>query len=614
MCGIVGFSGASNFDKLKNMSDSIFHRGPDESGFFSDDNINLGMRRLSIIDIKGGHQPFKSANGRYVLVFNGEIYNYIELKKELELEGIKFETSSDTEVLFRCLETRGLSTLAQLRGMFAFAWYDTQEKELLLVRDRFGKKPLYYSLDKENNLVFSSELQSFKNKLQDPKLSHETLKWYFSQKTSSISQTIFEEVKKLEAGHYLVWKKDDIKIKKYYDLPKFSRLNSDDIKYQDAQIQFEELLKESTRIRMRSDVPVGSFLSGGVDSSLLTKIAASFVKSPLHTYCLVYDESINNKDSDRFYSQKVANEISSIHHEVMLKPADLIEELPTIARHYFEPNCAVFSMWFLAKEMSKNIKVAISGDGADELFGSYFVPRNSFIIDELNLNPDTNLMDQLRKDEKTFVVQNQNTNFAEIVDRFSVFSSEEQNKLFSDKVLGDSVFNYIVKATGDVAQNNRYRSALAFDWKYLLTNQVLNYSDLLSMSHSLEVRAPFMDHVLVEYIVGLPDIYKIQPNYTKRLLKDVAKKYFPSEMIDRPKEGFVEPSIFWLSSSLKPLLQEYLLGENFNQLGLLNSAYVKSIYEKFTDNGDFYLGKKVWALLMYSIWENEVIFSDRKVL
>jgi asparagine synthase (glutamine-hydrolysing) len=377
----------------------------------------------------------------------------------------------------------------------------------------------------------------------------------------------------------------------------------------EAQIvdELQALLTSAVALRMRADVEVGAFLSGGIDSSLCVALAAACTELPLKTYCLVYDEEINHKSADRRWSREVSERYRTRHREVLLTPARLQEALPRIVRHYGQPNAAVLSNWFISEVMGKDVKVAISGDGADELFGSYYLHRAAAAVAMLEAGDDAAAEAALARipaGEAEFARRHRGEPTALLSDAFAVFPEEELRKLAPG--LGVSSRALLAARERELVTEGPVDRALELDCRNLLVDQILTYSDTLSMAHSLEVRTPFLDHRLVDYVFSVPSRLKMKPGETKRLLKQVARRYLPEELITRPKEGFVEPAVYWIAGPMRDFCRSYLLGAGFNRLGLLDAGYVRALVERFDRERDFTAGKQVWNLLVYAIWEAQL--------
>ncbi len=603
MCGIAGYVGPHAEGRLEAMTAALVHRGPDGAGFYEDDLVHLGMRRLSIVDLAHGGQPKTSAGGDVVVLFNGEIYNHVELRDELIAAGVRFESTSDTEVVAHAYATWGLDMLQRFIGMFAISLYDRRTGDLLLIRDRLGKKPIYY-LDEPQLFAYASELPVLAALLpdRDAHVDRAALAWYFSQKTTPSDRSIDSRIHKLRAGHLLRIGADRrVRIERWWSIatgrvrvPTSEAAIVDDI---------DRLLTSAVALRMRADVEVGAFLSGGIDSSLCVAFASRCTNKPLKTYCLVYDEEINHKSADRRWARAIAELHATDHREILLTPERLGEALPRIVRHYGQPNSAVLANWFISEEMGKELKVAISGDGADELFGSYFLHRAAANITALEDHDEAGLA-RVPAAEAAFARTHRGAPHAELADAFAVFPEHELRALAPG--LDASPRAALAARERELTTENPIDRALEFDCRNLLVDQILNYSDTLSMAHSLEVRTPFLDHRLVDYMFSVPARLKMRPGETKRLLKLVAQRYLPAELIARPKEGFVEPAVYWIAGPLRKLCHSYLLAEKFNRLGLLDTAYVHALVARHARDQDFTTGKKIWNLLVYAVWESQL--------
>jgi asparagine synthase (glutamine-hydrolysing) len=611
MCGIAGYTGPLVPGRLEAMIGALVHRGPDDEGSFHDERVHMGMRRLSIVDLATGRQPKASHDGRVVVVFNGEIYNHVELRAELESRGCRFESEhSDTETIVHAWLEYGVDMLERFVGMFAIALYDFRTSQLYLFRDRLGKKPIFYCAD-QSSFSWASEPNALLLPERPAHIDRASVAWYFSQKTSPGDRSADDRIRKLPAGCYLkIDLKTDgenrIETRRYWSISAEPRtpVPSDE----DATRELEALLTDSIRLRMRADVEVGSYLSGGVDSSLGVALASQFTPRPLKTYCLVYDEEIGHKSSDRHFARLISERYGTHHHEVPLGPALLAEDLPRIVAQYGQPNSAVISSWFVSRAMAKDIKVALSGDGADELFGSYFLHRVAGALSELERDPSA--VDRLLPAEATFARENRDVPYARLVERFGVFTDDELRSLLRPDVYrAGAVLDRFAALEAELSSKDQLDRALEFDCRNLLCEQVLNYSDVLAMAFSIEVRTPFLDHRIVDFAFSLPASVKIRRGETKWLLKRVARRHLPEELVLRPKEGFVEPAVYWLSRELRDFWRDRILGASFDRLGLLQPDYARAVATRFDESGDFFLGKKVWSLLVYALWEENVLAS-----
>ena len=615
MCGIAGYLGPKIDGKLEAMADQMAHRGPDDSGYFHDpsDRVHMCMRRLSIVDLALGKQPKFNADRSVAVVFNGEIYNYLELRAELVSKGYRLEAnSSDTEVIAHLYQELGPTFVDRLIGMFAIAIHDARSGELLLIRDRLGKKPLLYRHDPETKqLDFASEFPVFSLQDRRAHLDEDSLAWYFSQKAVPVGSSIDQRVKGLSPGHLLRVEvaSGEVDLRRYWSISAKPGPDRGAAGVEATSSELEALLTNAVKLRMRADVEVGAFLSGGIDSSLVVALASRLSDKPLKTYCLVYDQEINEKSNDRKYARLVSERFRTRHTEVTLSPGLLMEELPKIVAHYGQPNSAVISNWFISRVMGKELKVALSGDGADELFGSYFLHRTSSALAAFRAG-DERAVDRLPDVEAAFVRAVAKDSFARIVDRFGVFTEEEIARLLAPSgYRSGRLFEMFAAREAQLGAQDPLARMLEFDCRNLLVDQILNYSDVLSMAHSLEVRTPFLDHRLVEWAFSIPSTYRIRDGETKHVLKQVARRHLPPELVSRKKEGFVEPAVYWLEDELKDFARSYLHSPDFNRLGLLDVSFAKDVIDRFYAGKRFADGKKVWSLLMFALWERS--YADR---
>ncbi len=588
------------------MLSRIVHRGPDDAGRIETDWCSLGMRRLAIVDFAGGRQPFTSADGRIALVFNGEIYNHRALRAELEREGAEFASDhSDTEVLLRLYERRGLDFLGDLVGMFAIAIADFEREELHLIRDRMGERPIYY---RENSatgeLAFASDFNALREDGERGAVDGESLRWFFGMKAMPDDATIDADIRRIPAGCRLSFRRGgEAEIVRYHRTVR--KPTPEGLTEERALEELESRLTDSIRLQLDADAEVGAFLSGGLDSSTVVAMASKYSRYPLRTYCLVYDEEIYNKSSDRRYAQMVADQVGSRHTEVLLTPDLLAAELPKIVRQYGQPNSATMASWFVCRAMHGQIKVALTGDGPDELFGSYFVHRAVAALTRARATGEVEDLAELPDAERAFAERNWESSLAQIYEAFAVFPGAEQELLLRSGLPGRGLPALMAEAESHLTADDLLNRALEYEFAHALSEQILNYVDVLAMAHSIEPRVPFLDHRLVEWIFSLPHEFKNRHGETKYLLKRMAESYLPKDLIYRKKEGFIEPNIHWMKGPLRGFAEDYLLGGDFNRSGFLNRDYALDLVRQFFDSGEFYVGKKVWTLLMFAIWERE---------
>lgn len=614
MCGIVGFTGASNPELLQSMAKAIEHRGPDDDGFYSDRHVSLGMRRLAIVDLQTGKQPIHNEDNTVWVVYNGEIYNHRELRAELVAKGHRFYTDHcDSEVLVHLYEDEGPEFVNRLNGMFAIAIWDLKLKRLLLYRDRLGKKPLYYAF-KSGKLYFASEIKALrceKNIGRQPDL--EALSQYFGLKNISAPLTAYKGIRQLLPGHYLTYEagKADITEHPYWTLS-FDRPL--DITEEEAAEEIYRILDDSVFRRMQCDVEFGAYLSGGVDSSSIVALMTKHHSRPIKTFCLGYDDDFENKTGDMESAQKMAKAFGTDHHEYRMKAAEITEMLPRVLQAFDEPFSGTISTYFLSILMKKHIKVALSGDGADELFGSYLPHRLAFPIENylalsaskqrdfaLLSGPEKETLRPFNDpDQFDFLSQVANPNVAAWRNRLNVFTNDEKRLLLTGP-FGSMTFSDPYECLrSSLTAADALNLSLEIDQKELLPNQILPFVDRLSMAHSIEVRVPFLDYRLVEFAASLPGDFKIRAGINKYILKRAVSGLIPEEVVQRPKEGFVLPVYQWMRTLLKPYILDTLSKDRISRSGLFSTSYVENLVK------DFYNGKrheaKVWNLVCFQIW------------
>lgn len=620
MCGIVGFTGKGNEEILKKMNSEIYHRGPDEEGYYQDNYVNLASRRLSIIDIFGGKQPIHNETKDIWMVWNGEIYNFVELRNELSKNGHKFYTNhSDSETIVHLYEEYGINFINKLNGMFAIALWDLKKKKLILIRDRMGQKPLFYSII-NNEIVFASEIKSIlKYPYYKKEPNFEALNHYFTFKNIPAPFTAFKNIYSLLPGEVIIFDvtKKTKKQFKYWEID-FSKRSNDSL--EETIYKIKKFLEDSVRIRMNSDVPIGAYLSGGVDSSAIVFIMSKYSKHKIKTFSLGYTTFLEHKNQDIIAAREISNILNTEHYEYFMSPEELIDDLPNILRSFDAPFSGTVSTFFLTKLISKHVKVALSGDGADELFGSYLAPRLSQPLnyfkniynklksgytlskeDILNLKPFENNIEFLEE-----LYLKSNGKLQKWKYEILLFKDIEKKKLLNYKVFKYDNFNsfeLLEKEVKELKALDPLNRVLELEWKTLLPDQVLAFVDFLSMAHSVEVRSPFLDYRLVEYVASLPGNLKIKNGNIKHLLKEALKGILPNKIINRKKEGFVLPIFWWLKNELKSFAFE-----NLNEVELKNSVfnpeYVKALLHQYynTEKNDFNLAAKIWNILSFKIW------------
>lgn len=615
MCGITGFIGHHDRSLLVRMNRALRHRGPDEEGYRFTPPVALAMRRLSIIDVQSGHQPMANEKHTVWTVFNGEIYNFRELRLDLAKKGHHFRTDhSDTETIVHAYEEYGPEFVTKLNGMFAIAVWDDAKDELHLYRDRVGEKPLYFWQFK-NDFFFASEIKSF---LTVPffkkKLNPRALFYYLSLKHAPRSECFFEGVESLAPGEHLVRDRNGrIKRSLYWEIDASHELKISEL---EAAEEIQRLLKSSVQYRMISDVPLGAYLSGGVDSSAVVGIMSRFRKKALDTFSLTYRDGLSNKEMDRASAFQMAKRYRTVHREYKLGVQEFWDDLDNVIGGFDEPFGGTVSTFFLSKLIRKHVKVAISGDGADELFGSYRIHRLAYPLARLNdltggKGDISRLNSNQRRDIEAYgfpldyLARFRGKDPANWHSKLSVFSENEKMKLLSknvrSKTSGCSTLGYYKEVYSRSRSHDVLNRVLQVECQNLLPDQVLCFVDRLSMAHSVEVRPPFLDPRLVEFAFKLPGSMKIKHGVTKCILKRALRGILPQSIIRRPKEGFILPYHYWMKEYLHDKISRILCAERLKKHGLFNIAYVESLLEdaNFESLGH---ANKVYLLLMFQLW------------
>ncbi|RJQ72934.1 MAG: asparagine synthase (glutamine-hydrolyzing) [Desulfobacteraceae bacterium] len=626
MCGIVGFTGLSRPGMLQSMAAAIHHRGPDDEGFLELPDVSLAMRRLAIVDLATGRQPIGNETEDVWVVFNGEIYNHAAIRRELTEAGHRFRTShADTETIVHAYEEYGLTWPEKVgaNGMFALALWDARQERLLLYRDRMGKKPLYYATVNNGHIVFASEIKAL---LLHPDISREldrqALVRYFMLKHISAPATAYSQVRQLPPGHFLIWEKNrDLKIAPYWSLS-FSPgpLN---VSEDEAAQQLIYLLEDAVALRMNCDVPYGSYLSGGVDSTAVTALMCRRQSAPVKTFCLGYaDEATGQfagKAQDLHYARLMAGHLGTDHHEMIITAQQFAADMPRIIAAFDEPFSGTISTWFLSILIKEHVKVALSGDGADELFGSYLAHRLAFPIENwLALQRQgKNEWQELTAEDLVHLRpfdSGSGFSFLRSVahpdqgcwrERLGVFSPNELHELLTPEFLepsgslaAESFWSSVTKGLTAADALNR---TLEVDQRDLLPNQILPFVDRLSMAHSIEVRCPYLDHRIVALANSLSGKMKIKNGITKYIHKKALTGLLPDDLLHRPKEGFVQPIYSWMHGTLRPWVLEELRSLPSKWI---QEASLSKLIAGF-QAGDTKLNAKIWNLVCFALWYNQ---------
>lgn len=596
MCGIAGFNWGNEM-LVKKMTNAISHRGPDQYGHYADDSVSLGHRRLSILDLsERGRQPMEYKN--YIIVFNGEIYNFLEIKKELERKGHLFNSCTDTEIILHAYDEYGEECVNKFNGMWAFCIYDVAEKTLFISRDRYGVKPLYYYF-KEDKFIFASELKGIKKHLAKFNINIRGLNNYFYQKYIGQDLTIYENCYKLKAGHNLLLdiSKNKMEISMYYNLDE-EIIKSNTIPLADRLDKIEEILKDAVDKRLVSDVPVGAFLSGGVDSSLISAIIAK-----KHKNFKTFSIGFNEKSFDEVpFSEKVSKHIGTNHHFDYLDVDDEIIEyvISNMDEPFGDPS--LIPTYLLSKITKEKVSVSLSGDAGDEVFGGYdsykgysiakFIPK--FSINLLSL-----IARVLPSDNKKLSLSFKIKRFVRDYDSDVIKRHSNWMATFNDEMRGNLLGENFNEEISDTKYSQDLTGIQSHDIKNYMCEDILKKVDMASMLNSLEVRNPFLDYRLVPLVLSLPEKYKIKNFETKWLLKKISKDYLPKEIVYRKKRGFSVPIARWIKNS--DLIGGYLAERKYYGHGFLDYDYVQRLYSEHIlnkkDNS-----RELWLIFVFNYW------------
>jgi asparagine synthase (glutamine-hydrolysing) len=624
MCGITGIfafneNGKQHLQKVTAATQTLIKRGPDGEGFFFDNNIALGHRRLSIIDTSASAtQPFTDQSERYTIVFNGEIFNYKQLRNQLEAKGIQFKSQSDTEVLLQLFIVYKEKCLEQLDGEFAFAIFDKSTDELFLARDRFGIKPLYYHIDAER-FTFASEIKAL-IAFNIPKVIDKTsLQLYFHLNYIPGPHSIFENVKKIEAGTFIKLGLRGIKEqKKYYFIP-LSDQTKNKINYESSLKKFRELLESSVQNRMISDVPLGTFLSGGIDSSIITAIASQQTKH-LNSF------SIGFKDEPLFdetrFAELLAKKYNTNHTVFQLSNDDLFANLQQVLDYTDEPfaDSSALAVNILSMHTKKHVTVALSGDGADELFAGYnkhaaelkartggikanLVKSSHLLLKKLPKSRNTKTGNKIRQLEK--FAEGMKLSPQERYWQWAKWSGYSGDQLFSKNYSSDLNSISFEQRKSELLKDisSDFNSVLLTDMHLVLENDMLVKVDRMSMNQSLEVRVPFLDHKIVDFAFSLPADFKIDKQKRKKIVTDAFKEMLPEELISRKKQGFEVPLLKWFRTDLKSMITNELLEDGFiEEQNIFNLGEIKTLKAQLFSNNPNDAVEKVWALIVFQYW------------
>ena len=624
MCGITG---KVYYDQdrpveqrtLRAMCQSLVHRGPDDDGFYLKGNIGLAMRRLSIIDLQTGKQPIHNEDRTIWIVCNGEIYNFPDLRRDLETKGHRFYTRTDTEVIVHLYEDQGLDFVQYLNGMFALALWDENQRQLVLARDRLGIKPLFYA-QLPDRFLFGSEIKAILADNLRPAIDLQALNQYLSLLYIPAPRTIHREIRKLEAGHVLIYQGGKSTIRRYWDLSPIQPMIIDRSEVADVQAGLRDLLKEAVRCRLVSDVPLGAFLSGGLDSSTVVALMRDSHNGPIKTFSIGFNDPSYNELP---YARLVAQRFESDHTELTVTPnvADLV---PKLVYHFDEPfaDSSAVPTYYLSQLTRQHVTVALGGDGGDEVFAGYMTYQADKLARGYERLPSFLTRRLLPALVHRLPVSDSKVSFDFRARRFvdnaflepgrrhyawkAFFDDAMKQTVLSEEVLGSlegslDAYPVFQRHYDTVPHHGPLNRFLYTDTKAYLADDILVKVDRMSMAHSLEVRVPLLDHRVVEYMFRLPGHLKMPGLKSKSFLKKTMRDKLPRRILTRRKGGFNVPIPVWLKHELRPLVMEYLSPMRIKNQGVFNPETMRRIVtEHMAGVADY--SRNIWAVLVFNLW------------
>jgi len=625
MCGIAGIvhsePGGVEAATVHRMCQSIVHRGPDDEGLFVKDGAGLGVRRLSVIDLAGGHQPVFNEDKTICVVYNGEIYNFLELRAELESRGHRFCTHGDTEVIVHLYEEMGRDCVQKLRGMFAFAIYDTRHRGLLLARDRLGIKPLHYAMA-DGRLLFGSEIKSILAVAPELAAIDQRALWrymYFGYIPDPA--TAFQPIYKLPPGHVLEFERGNISIHKYWDLPDYSTHRS--LTEEECIEELERRLAEAVRIQLIADVPLGALLSGGTDSSTVVALMARASSRPVKTFSIGFQHADFNEAP---YARLVAERFGTEHHELILEP-NVVETVEALTGSLEEPfgDSSMLPTYYISRLARQHVTVALSGDGGDEAFAGYERYQVHLQRRHFNWMPESAGGFYRKQLHPRFPSSTPGRNLAysislpwaeRYLEGISLQPFDREMRLLSDDfratALGDADPMSVLRRYLDEAPaRDRLSRVLYLDTKTYLPGDILTKVDRMSMLNSLEVRVPILDHLFLEWVTGLPPQWKMRGKRQKYIFSKLAKRVgVPKEVLDRRKQGFTLPLGHWMRNELNELITSVLLDSSTAQRGYFNPQGVRRMLDEHS-RGRRDHSARIWRFLMFELWHRNFLASVR---
>ena len=623
MCGIAGFVAADRtlsgdarqrLDLVRRMCEAIRHRGPDDDGFLVDGPVALGMRRLSIIDLSSGHQPIHNEDRTVWIVFNGEIYNFRALRTALERRGHRFSTNTDTEAIVHAYEEWGTQAIGRLRGMFGLAIWDRRSQSLLLARDRVGIKPLYYT-EAAGTLYFGSEIKSI---LESPEVSRDldidALDHYLSFLYTPADGSIFRGIRKLPPGCLAIWRDGRLQIERYWQPSAEETFPGSEA---DAVRELRSVLADAVRVHLVSDVPLGAFLSGGIDSSLVVGLMAEASDEPVKTFSIGFDEP---RYDELEHARRVASHFGTDHHELVVKP-DAISILDRFVAHFDEPfgDASAIPTWYVSEIARRHVTVVLSGDGGDELFGGYdrYLPHPRVAAFD-RYSPRAlrgvaalagaylprgargrNFLRHVGRDQR-----------GRYLDAIRFFGVDDKAALFTRDVLQrlapPDPETLLARHFDRYAALPWSSQMMRFDTETYLPEDVLTKVDRMSMAHSIESRVPLLDNEVIEFACSLPSTVKIREGRLKHVLKEVAATLLPPEVINRPKQGFAVPLDVWFRGRLTELFGDFLLSPRTLQRGYFQPSFIKRLVAEHR-SGKRNHDLRLWQLVVFECWQRQYV-------
>ena len=635
MCGINGIALSSRSirgldrELLVRMRDTLVHRGPDDSGVFIDRNVGLGHRRLSIVDVAAGHQPMTNEDSTLHITYNGEIYNHSDFRAGLEAAGHVYQTRCDTETILHLYEEHGERCVEKLRGMFAFAIWDQNRQELFIARDRLGVKPLYYVLTSDGSLYFASEIKALLVAgAVTPELNYRALPDYLANHATSGQETLFVGVKRLLPGHTLRWRDGEVQIRKYWDVTFASRA-TDHRRDKDYVAEWLEMFRTSVRLRLMADVPLGMFLSGGIDSSAIAALMSTMVDEPIKTFSVAFAEREANELE---YARLVAEKFHTDHHEIVVSPEEFFNALPQLIWQEDEPlaHPASVPLYFVSLLAAQHVKVVLTGEGSDETLAGYYRYRKTIYNLSLGNRYERLTTPSLRrvmrgaiaaspvgaglkrKISRTFLCLPSNLESL-YFDNFAVFGRNMQERLLSGatrEMVGHiDPYAEIRSLLSDSDADSLLHQLLYADTKTYL-HELLMKQDQMSMAASIESRVPFLDHKLVELTASLPERMKLRGMTTKYILRESMKGILPEPILRRSKMGFPVPLGAWFRGPFRSFVDEYVLGERARARDIFDHTYVRQLVDEHQRGANH--SERLWMLINFEMWQRQ--FFDGEAL